>query len=227
MNPLDALRDADPADTLPTDGLDSRAEDLLQSIVAAVERRPRADPAPVGHHDRAFGRRPALVTAAVALLVAAAAVLAVRAAPPDRGSIAATGRPSDSKTALVANQLQAALDGRLIRTGARESELLHAPALVWTDGPLSPSGGPIETTGKNLFIAGACEGGGSLSIQISGRPDVQLECAHLTAVGPVDLTRIARSDSKHGTSVGVTVTSGAPRYTVKFIGVRADSTTTP
>jgi hypothetical protein len=208
MSTRDTLRRADPAHHLPLTTLDAQAEALLQSILATpAGRTSTAAPAATAPFRRIRPTRdwkPILVTAAVAILVATGTVVTIRAA--------STAGPSPATAATFSSRhaLEDAVFAKLGEVATGDIPVREKSALTYTDNaPIDGEG--IDTTGKDLFIAAACDGGGSIAIQETGRPDTTLNCDSRAAIGPIDLTT-ALPKNQQTANLNVVVTSGHPRY---------------
>lgn len=225
MNTRDALRSADPARHLPPASLEERDEQLLREILAAKSTaRPATTPPGAGGIRRRPPRlawRTGLATGIVAVAVIAASIAVIRAVPPTT----TPGLASPTNTSTPPS-LEATLTDRLSRVDADQAADPNAPAMVWTQNGESTIGGAIDLTGKTPVIAAACSDGGSIAIQVSGRPNTTLDCTNLSAIGPIDLTGGPDTPSD---SVGITVvaTSGNPRFIAKLIAVATDRTSAP
>lgn len=212
MDPFDALRAADPAEHLRTDGPDGRAEQLLREILASPATGQRTRPhAPRGSETK--NRRSSVVTAAVAVAVVIAAFLAIRLVPTSPGVPAA---PTSSTSVALTEAVYA----RLSRVATGDVPIREKSQMTWTDEHPTDSGGAIDLTGKNFYIAAACEGGGSIAIKVSGRADTVLDCDGRSVLGPLELT----PDEK-GSSLVVDSTGGA-RYVAKAMAFAPDPTRT-
>lgn len=205
------------------------ADRVREDLVQLVET---ADPSTRPHRDdrAARGRvvdRPRLVvTGIVAVVVLVAAVLAIRAGldrpspgPAASSSVRATERaPQPTRAASeIREELQETLFA-LLPKGARS-----APSLTWTDARVSPTGGAIDTDGRTMLLAAACEGGGTVTVTVHGsnveQPDTVLHCAELATIGPIDLSEAGGTDPPGSVEFDVKVTSGHPRYFAKAVAV--------
>jgi hypothetical protein len=184
--------------------------DLVQ-LVETPEGAERPDRGRRAAGGRVVDRPRVVVTGLVAALVVVVAVLAIRVgldrpAPGPAASSSAsasTARPTRAASEITA-ELQDAMFA-LLPPSART-----APALTWTDAQAQPMGGAIDTNGKTMLLAAACEGGGTVTLIVTGshapRPAV-LHCDGLDTAGPIDL------------SDAVKVTSGHPRYIAKSVAI--------
>lgn len=207
MSTRDTLRRADPAEHLPSNAPDARAEALLRSILTApaVESDPLtpSGTAPIRPIRPTRDWKPILVTAVVAVVVATGTVVAIRTTS-TAGPAPATGATYSSRHAL-----EDAVFARLGEVATGDIPVRQKSALTYTDdAPVDGDG--IDTTGKDLFIAAACDGGGSIAIRETGRPDTTLNCDTRAAIGPIDLTAALPKTQTAG--MNVVVTSGHPRY---------------
>lgn len=208
MNAMEALRRADPARSTADGTIGPDEERLLRSIVAA----PTGGASTAAPRPSRRDRRPVLVTAAVAVVVVTLAVVAIRLGA-QAPHVASTGEASVPTVTTelreaVTNVFPEAFDGRATTT--------------WTDA--SPGGqgdDPVDLTGKVPAYAAACEGGGSVSIRVTGRPDRTLDCARLTTLGPVVLDPTGVGG---GMEFSVVAASGHPRYLVKLTAVEPTTT---
>lgn len=202
---LDALRNADPAKHLSGEALDARGEQLLREILGTT-------PEDAGRTTPAARRpirdwRPVVATAVVAAAVVAGTVVVIRSTSDQHAA------PATSATARAVD-LEDAVFAKLGTVAAGDLPVRQKSALTWTDRARGASGGGIDTTGKHLFIAAACDGGGSIAIEMTGRPDAVLDCTSPGTLGPIDLT--AGRDEHHSTaSLDVVTRSGHPRFVAK------------
>jgi hypothetical protein len=163
-----------------------------------------------------------LVTGVVAAVVVVVAAFAIRtglerpSAGPAASPSAATAAPT-RPTVEVRAELQEALFA-LLPASART-----APSLTWSDDRGSPTGGAIDTDGRSMLLAAACEGGGTLSVVVSGsnveRPTRVLRCADLSTLGPIDLSQAGGTDPPGPVGFDVRVRSGHPRFFAKAVAV--------
>jgi cytochrome c1 len=210
MSALDALRRADPARSLPPHALDDRDERLLREILGeqpeASGEVSRGLPA-APRRRSGWEWRPALVTAVVAAAVVTGSVVAIRAVsiPPTTASPATAPRSA----------LEDAVYARLAEVATGDIPLRQKSAMTWTDQlPHGDGDGGIDLTGKDLYIAAACDGGGAIAIRESGRSPVGLRCDGRAAVGPIDLSADSTGRLRSA-EMTVDVTAGHPRYVAK------------
>jgi hypothetical protein len=208
MSTRDTLRRADPAHHLPSTALDARAEALLQSILTtpaaeATSVSPTGN-APVRRARPGRDWKPILVTAVVAIVVATGTAVAIRA------TSTASPTPATGATYSSRHALEDAVFAKLSEVATGDIPVRQKSALTYTDNaPVDDS--EIDLTGKDLFIAAACDGGGSIAIQATGRPDTTLNCDTRAAIGPINLTA-ALPKNQQAAGLTVVVTSGHPRY---------------
>lgn len=208
MNVPQALRRADPARTLPLQQLDPAAEHLLQQILGSPVESERNGTVPTrlnGHRSRDW--RPILATALVAAAVVTGTILAIRAVPQTTGTGPAASRNTEKS-------LEDAVFSRLDTVADGDVPVRQKSALTWTEKSPGASGGAIDTSGRSLFIAAACEGGGSIAIRVSDQPDLTLACSTRSTLGPINLTALVGT-RKQAADLQVVSTSGHPRYVVK------------
>lgn len=203
-----------------------RVRDDLVALVEAPEPAGRPDRGSRAAGGRVVDRPRLVVTGLVAALVVVVAAFAVRAGldrpapgPAASSSTAATGaapRPTRAASEITA-ELQDALFA-LLPPAART-----APSLTWTDARVSPTGGSIDTDGKTMLLAAACEGGGTLTLTVTGsnvpEPDTVLQCAELATTGPIDLSDAGGSDPPGAVEFDVRVSSGHPHFIAKAVAV--------
>lgn len=218
MNAIEALHHADPARGLPVETLDPRAEGLLRDILAipvdGADARRSSAPAAQGHPRRKRPAwKPVLVTVAVAALVAGVAMVVIRSAP------ATNLRNGPAATTTPRTTLDAALEATLPE-GA-----WAAPALTFTDTRTGAQGGAIHTAGRTLLIAAVCDGGGTITITVSGMADTTVDCTYLSTAGPIDV-RTSTAPADRGIGVDVVATSGHPRYVAKVVAILDSSPAT-
>lgn len=222
MNPLEILRNADPAKQIQNQTLDDRDERLLHDIlhsetatadavqpIGSVASRPRA---------ANRNRKPVLVTAFVAVVVAAAAVVTIQAA-----HVASTGPVAATPTSGT-RSLEDDVYARLSEVATGDVPVREKSALTWTEASRSPDGDGIDTAGKTLYLAAACDGGGSIAIRETGRPDTTLACDVRSSLGPIDIS--PSSTKAASASLDIVTLSGHPRYVVKSMAF-AEPTSTP
>jgi hypothetical protein len=197
--------------------------DLVQ-LVETPEGAERPDRERRAAGGRAVDRPRLVVTGLVAAVVVIVAVLAIRvgldrpAPGPAASSSASTARtPQPTRAASeITAELQDAMFA-LLPPSART-----APALTWTDAQVQPTGGAIDTSGKTMLLAAACEGGGTVTLTVTGshapRPAV-LHCDGLDTAGPIDLSDAGGSDPPGAVEFDVKVTSGHPRYIAKSVAI--------
>ncbi|RIX31092.1 hypothetical protein [Amnibacterium setariae] len=208
MNVPEALRRADPARTRAAQELDPAAEHLLQQILGSPVESEQTSAAP----GRPGGRRsrdwkPVVATGLVAAAVVTGTILAIRAVPQSTGAGPAPSVATDTRLEdAVFSTLDTVADGVV--------PVRQKSALTWTEQSPGASGGAIDTSGRDLFIAAACEGGGSIAIRVSDRPDLTLDCDTLSTLGPIDLTALL-SNQKQAADLQVVATSGHPKYVAK------------
>jgi hypothetical protein len=197
-----------------------QVRDDLVRLVEASEGTAR--PAP--RRRTAVDRPRLLVTGVVAAIVVVLAVFAIRAGlerpspGPAASPSAATAAPTPARPAAeVRAELQEALFA-LLPASART-----APSLTWSDDRASPTGGAIDTDGRSMLLAAACEGGGTLAVIVSGsnveRPTRVLRCAELSTLGPIDLSQAGGTDPPGPVGFDVRVRSGDPRFFAKAVAV--------
>lgn len=198
-----ALRQADPALRLARRDAD---EQLLRDILATS--RPLRQPSARRSRMRTGPDwRPLLATAAVGAAVVAVAVAAITV--PRHSHDGPATAPATSRQAL-----ETMVFDRLDRVATGDVPVRQKSAITWSDASAGPDGGAIDLTGRTLYIAAACAGGGSIAIHVSGHPDRTLHCGRASAIGPIDLT--AETSSGGGTAeLDVTVTGGDPHYIAK------------
>jgi hypothetical protein len=207
MNVPEALRRADPARTLPPQQLDPSAEHLLQQILGtSVE--PDRNGSSAGRPGDRRGRdwKPALATALVAAAVVTGTIIAIRAVPQ-------TTRTGPAASANTERALEDAVFSRLDTVADGVVPVRQKSALTWTEKSPAASGDGIDATGRSLFIAASCEGGGSIAIRVTGLPDLTLDCSTRSTVGPVNLTALL--GRKQAADLKVVTTSGNPKYVAK------------
>lgn len=212
MNALESLRHADPGKQLTHRTLDARDEQLLHQILRTAGTEPDAPAKPPQPASARTVRdwKPKFATIVVAIAVLAATIIAIRAVPSRDPHPAAPTSP----TATAADTLEAAVFAELSTVATGDLAVQDKSALTWTQARATATGEGIDLTGKTLYIAAACEGGGSIAIQISGRPDVNLQCDRRATTGPINLTT-TRNTERQATNLNVTITSGHPRYIAK------------
>jgi hypothetical protein len=151
----------------------------------------------------------------VAAAVVAGSVLAIRAVsiPPHAG-------PAASRTPTSRSALEDAVFGRLDEVAGSGIPVRQKSALTWTDRAPGADGGAIDLSGKDLYIAAACDGGGAIAISETGRSPVDLRCDSRSVVGPIDLTARA-TDGGQTAGLTVDVTAGHPRYVAKAMAFPA------
>ena len=203
------------------------ADRVRADLVQLVETPEGAErPDPDRHAAGGRGDRPRLVvTGLVAAVVVVVAVLAIRvgldrpaAGPATSSSATATGRAPQPTRA--ASEIRAELEDAmfaLLPPSART-----APSLTWTDAQVQPTGGAIDTNGKTMLLAAACEGGGTVTLTVTGSlapsPAV-LHCDSLDTAGPINLSDAGGSDPPGPVEFDVKVTSGHPRYIAKSVAI--------
>lgn len=205
---LDALRNADPAKHLAREPLDARGEQLLRDILGTTPEESGSTTSAGRSPTR--GRRdwrPAVATAMVAAAVVAGTIVVLRSTSDQRSA------PATSATASTLD-LEDAVFAKLSTVATGDIPVRRKSALTWTDEAAGASGGGIDTTGKDLFIAAACEGGGSIAIRMTGRPDAALDCTSVATIGPIDLTA-GLDENRPTASLDVVITSGHPRFVAK------------
>ncbi|GAA4755102.1 hypothetical protein GCM10025783_30310 [Amnibacterium soli] len=218
MNVPEALRRADPARTLAAQQIDPAAEHLLQQILGTPVESERKDTAPSrhsGHRSRDW--KPVLATALVAAAVVTTTILAIRAVPQPTG----TGPAGSLNTGT---SLEDAVFSRLATVADGVVPVRQKSALTWTEKSPSASGGAIRTSGRNLFIAAACEGGGSIAIRVSDQPDLTLDCSSPSTLGPINLTALLDAQ-KQAADLRIVTTSGHPKYVVKSMAFASPART--
>lgn len=220
MNTPDALRNADPARRLRPPSRDDVDERLLQEILATPHPAPASGGRRTGAGTPRLARgwRPVIVTGLVAVAVIAATVAVIRAVPTEPATPAS---PALSTRA----ELEAAVLGRLSDVSGSGRPVTSAdPSLDWSDQGQGADGASLDLTGRTLYLAAACDGGGSITITITitGRPDLTLDCATFSALGPVNLTDLLPQSGK-GLSVDVAAASGTPQYLVKQVALQSSS----
>ena len=202
-----------------------RVRDDLVQLVGTPEGAERPDRGRRAAGGRVVDRPRLVATGLVAAVVVLVAVLAIRAgldrpapAPAATSSPAAISRtPQPTRAASeITAELQDALSA-LLPAAART-----APSLTWTDARVAPTGGAIETNGKTMLLAAACEGGGTVTLTVTGskapRPAV-LHCGRLDTAGPIDLSDAGGTDPPGAVEFDVKVTSGHPRYIAKAVAI--------
>jgi len=202
-----------------------RVRDDLVQLVGTPEGAERPARGRRAAGGRVVDRPRLVVTGLVAAVVVIVAVLAIRAGldrpapgPAASSSTAATARtPQPTRAASeITAELQGALYG-LLPPAART-----APALTWTDARVGPTGGAIDTSGKTMLLAAACEGGGTVTLTVTGsnapRPAV-LHCDGLDTAGPIDLSDAGGTDPPGAVELDVKATSGHPRFVAKAVAV--------
>jgi len=212
MTPIDALRHADPAKRLGTGRLDDRDEQLLREILATPSPASATEqiaPARARGGSSTPDRRARIATVVVALAVVVAAVVAIRLVPSSPTSPAGVTSPSQTVTEVLTEAVFTRLDE--VATG--DVPVREKSAITWTDARPGSSGGGIDNSGKSLFVAAACEGGGSIAIRISGRADTDLGCDGRSTIGPIDVTALV--GARETASLEVVTTTGSPRYVAK------------
>jgi hypothetical protein len=187
-------------------------------------------PAPLRSAARSPGRgveRPRVIaTAVVAVLVVGVAVLAVRVGIDRRSDVPATRPSSSISTAPTTPATTSPQDRRRLREAVLATlpkSARSAPALTWTEERTGPTGGAIDTTDRTMLLSASCEGGGSLTITVTGRPDRVLDCSRATTVGPIDLSAAAGSDPPGSVEFDVRVSAGAPRFFALAVAVASSS----
>ena len=210
MNPRQAITLADPAKDLPLQ-LGVRDEELLRQILAT----PLNDAAAPTRRRLARERRQVLVTAIVAVAVVVGAVIAIRAVPSGHTAPSVAASP----TASIDAALEDAVFAKVSEVAGSDVDVRALPALTWTQRSRSTEGGGFDTTGKTLYLAAACEGGGSFVIRVSGQPDRTVRCGSFTAIGPIDLSAEVAKSPGGSASLDVLTTSGHPRYIVKSVAI--------
>ncbi|WP_375389588.1 hypothetical protein [uncultured Amnibacterium sp.] len=198
------------------------ADQVRGDLVQLVEHVDATGRSAAARRARGADRMRFVATGVVAALVAVAAVLAIRAGL-DRPAQNPAAQPTHSTQqsarpeAEVQQELKAALSA-ILPPSART-----APALTWTDDRDSPTGGAIDTEGKTMLIAAACEGGGTITVTVTGsqrqEPDTVLQCSRLSTLGPIDLSAAGGTDPPGPVGFDVRVTSGHPRYFAKAVAV--------
>jgi hypothetical protein len=212
MNVPEALRRADPARTLTPQQLDPSAKHLLQQILGTPvepERKGSAPSRPSGRRSRDW--KPILATALVAAAVVTGTIIAIQAVPQTAGTGPAASTPPSPNTE---QSLEDAVFSRLDTVADGVVPVRQKTALTWTEKSPSASGGGIDTRGRSLFIAAACEGGGSIAIRVTGLPDLTLSCSTRSTLGPVNLTALLGT-RKQAADLKVVTTSGHPKYVAK------------
>ncbi|GAA4756909.1 hypothetical protein GCM10025783_32860 [Amnibacterium soli] len=188
---------------------------LVEAPEASTGTAPRRTP---------VDRPRVLVTGVVAAIVVVLAAFAIRAGidrpspGPAASPSAVTAQPAPTRPpAEVRAELHEALFA-LLPTSARS-----APSLTWSDDRGAPTGGAIDTDGRSMLLAAACEGGGTLSVIVSGsnveRPTRVLRCAELSTLGPIDLSQAGGTDPPGPVGFDVRVRSGHPRFFAKAVAV--------
>lgn len=203
MNPTTALGQADPARELPPREPDER---LLHEILssdprptALVETRSRTTP----RRDR----RPLVATAFVGVAVVAVAVIAIRLPGASHSSPAAT-------SGSARHALEDAVFAKLDQVNTGDIPVQQKSATTWSDSLTGADGGALDLSNRTLYIAAACDGGGTIAIRLTGHGDQSLNCSTPSTLGPIDLT--AEIPATHDTAgLDVVVTSGHPRYIAK------------
>lgn len=215
MNALEVLRRADPARSLPAEEFDSSTERLLQEITATqhVDRtlRPVTVSSPRRVHSLRPEWKPILVTVAVAALLSGVTVAVFRSVP------AANQHQDPAATTSIRTGLEAALYATL-PAGARS-----APGLTYSDVQTGAQGDGFDTTGRTLLLSAACDGGGTITVTVSGSADRTLNCSTLSTLGPINLS--ADLDTKKGISVNVTAGAGHPQYLAKVAAILTQTST--
>lgn len=208
MSIRDTLRLADPVQHLPSIAIDDRDEQLLQSILAtpgaAADPRSPSTTAQTRRPRPARDWRPILATAVVAVVVAIGAFVAIRATP------TTSSDPATRATYSSRHALEDAVFAKLDEVATGDIPVRQKSALTYTD-DAPVDGSEIDLSGKDLFIAAACDGGGSIAIRETGRPDTALDCDTRAAIGPIDLSA-ALPENHQSAGLDVVVTAGNPRY---------------
>lgn len=158
---------------------------------------------------------PNVVTGAVAAVVLAGTVAVLQLSPAALHHDVGAPVPTSSATA----QRVALEEAIPTATGAET-------ALTWSDQAEGAVGGPVDLTGKSVLLTGACTGGGTITITVTGQPATRLRCDGLHVTGPTLVLDRTKPSTREAIGVTVAATAGQPRYLVRTSTINPADTPT-
>lgn len=102
----------------------------------------------------------------------------------------------------------------LDRVATGDIPVRQKSANTWSDTGAGGDGGALDLTDSTLYIAAACDGGGTIALQLTGHKDQTLDCSTPSTLGPINLTAEI-SAKKDSATLNVTAISGHPQFIAK------------
>lgn len=222
MNVREALRSTDPARHLRSRPLSDSDEQLMRTILTSPRHAPQQpDRASTASAPPPGAWRTWATTGLVAVAVVAGTVLVLRAVPDGVRAPAST----PTATSHASTALHAAVDAKLAAAAKQQRLDPDLPTQTWTNRQRGTQGGPIDRTGKTLYLAAACKGGGTVTVEITGQLDTTIDCTTTAVIGPINLSAVA-AKAKKVIGYDVTSTEGQAEYYAKAVALTDSDVTT-